>query len=174
MAQGDPINTSEYDGAACEDCGDDAVDVYRGRPLCAACFYDLRDVQESIDRDLAMDEASDGWQSAARVVLLALVVLCGAGEASAQTWPVIVGNAADLVSTEIVLASMGDRVREGNPILGQHVVQRVAVKAAGTALQVWLVKKLERRSPKAAKIASYSVGIWCGGVTVWNVRQLRR
>ena len=107
-------------------------------------------------------------------VVLALALLCGVGEATAQTSALVLGNVADLVSTEIAIARGDGRVREANPIMGQHVAQRVVVKAAGTAAQVWLVRKLEPHHPRAAKALGYGIGTFFGGVAIWNLRQSRR
>lgn len=111
--------------------------------------------------------------TAALVLLLALLV---PGLASAQTFKhgaplgpqvaVIVGNALDTVSTEIALQRPG--VREANPVLGQSTTRRLALKAAGTAAQVWLVRSIGRKHPKVAKVAGYSIGAALGGVSIWN------
>lgn len=101
--------------------------------------------------------------------LALLVALLLPSFAQAQTAPIIVGNALDLVSTEVVIArGVG---REANPLVGNHVAQRVAVKAAGTALQVFLVKKIEQRGhPKLAKVVGYSAGAFYGVVAARNLR----
>lgn len=107
------------------------------------------------------------------VVVLLLVCLLMPGLASAQSAPVgpqvalVLGNVADLVSTEIVIAQ--GRGREGNPIMGQSTGRRVALKAAATAAQVWIVRRVGKRHPVAAKVFGYSFGSFLGGVTVWNL-----
>lgn len=101
------------------------------------------------------------------VVALLFVLLLG-GSASAQTTTIIVGNLADAVTTEIAIASGAGR--EGNPVMGATMAQRVAVKAASTAATVWLVKKLERRHPKAARVFGYAVGITLSAVAIHNAR----
>lgn len=103
-------------------------------------------------------------------VLAALLCLLLPVVASAQSGPqaaIIIGNVADAMSTEIVIAQ--GRGREGNPIMGQSTGQRVAVKAAATAVQVWIVRRVGKRHPVAAKVIGYSFGSFLGGVTVWNL-----
>lgn len=83
-----------------------------------------------------------------------------------EFWSVVIGNFSDLASTELALRD--PRLREGNPIMGQHRAQRIVLKAAGTAAQVWIVGKIGKEHPKLAKCVGFSAGAFFGGVTVWN------
>ena len=83
----------------------------------------------------------------------------------AQT-AIILGNVADIVSTELALQRGG--VHEGNAIMSQRLPQRIAVKAAGTVFQVWMVRQIGKDHPRLAKVVGYSAGAFFGGVTLWN------
>ncbi len=80
----------------------------------------------------------------------------------------VIGNVADAVSTELALQRPG--VREANPVMGASSAQRIAVKAAGTAAQVWVVRKIGARRPKLAKVLGYSVGAFHCGIAAHNLR----
>lgn len=119
------------------------------------------------DSDLAPELKAAGPMTALLFVLALLVP----GMASAQTpvgpqAAIITGNVLDAVSTEIALQRPG--LREANPILGQSMPRRLAIKAAGTAAQVWVVRRMGKEHPKAAKVFGYAIGAWFGGVAVWN------
>lgn len=105
------------------------------------------------------------------VVLSLLIPASASAQSQVNLKPayaaIIVGNVGDLVSTELMLSQRPD-LREGNPIAGQHRAQRIAVKAAGTAVQVWIVRRLGQQHPKLAKGLGYSIGAYFGGITVWN------
>jgi len=104
--------------------------------------------------------------------LITAAMLALASEASAQKGPitsVIAGNVADMISTEMALQRPG--TREANPIMGDTMQQRLIVKSIGTAAQVWAVKVLHRKNPKAAKIVGYSIGAALGSIAVWNLQQ---
>jgi hypothetical protein len=103
----------------------------------------------------------------AGVVLLCLL-LSSPAFAQSPTKLIIAANVADLVSTEIAVQRAN--VAESNPIMGQSSAQRIAVKAAGTALQVWMVRKLEPRHPKIAKGVGVGAAVLFGGVTIHNLR----
>lgn len=118
------------------------------------------------DSDLAPELKPSKSRTA---VLMLAAVLLVPGLASAQAGPqaaIIAGNVLDVVSTEIALQRPG--LREANPILGQSMPRRLAIKAAGTAAQVWVVRKMGKEHPKAAKVFGYAIGAWFGGVAVWN------
>ena len=110
-------------------------------------------------------------KTAKRTALIVMLLLMPS-LSHAQTVPIVIGNLADLVSTEIVIAQ--GHAREANPIMGSSTLQRVAVKAAGTAVQVWLVKQLEPRHPRMAKVIGYSVGGSMSLLAVHNLRSVRR
>ena len=111
-------------------------------------------------------------KAAKRTASIMLLLLIIPSLSHAQTVPIVIGNLADLVSTEIVIAQ--GHAREANPIMGSSTLQRVAVKAAGTAVQVWLVKQLEPRHPRMAKVIGYSVGGSLSLLAIHNLRSVRR
>jgi hypothetical protein len=102
-------------------------------------------------------------------VLLLCLLLPSLAHAQGAVGAIVLGNVADIVSTEIALQRPG--LREGNPVLGQSATQRIAVKAAGTAVQVWIVRKLDRSGhPKLARVVGYSAGAALTGVAWHNWR----
>lgn len=119
--------------------------------------------------NLATEFRWAGWKNCAAVMMVLLLPAL----AEAQTAPIILGNLSDAISTELAVSRAG--VAEGNPIVGQHIAQRLVVKAAGTAVQVWAVKQLvQRGKPRLAKVVGYSIAALYGGVTIHNVRVWRR
>lgn len=107
-------------------------------------------------------------KDAAVKVLAVLLVLILPALASAQSTPIILGNAADLVSTELAVRRAG--IVEANPIMGRSPGQRVAVKAAATAAQVWMVQRIGRTHPTVAKVLGYGIGGLMGSVALHNAR----
>ena len=79
----------------------------------------------------------------------------------------IVGAAADLISTEIAL---GHGLVEINP-LGQRRWQRVTLKAASTSLGIYVARKLEKHGhERIARVMRY-IHIGTGfGAAAWNVQ----
>lgn len=84
---------------------------------------------------------------------------------------IILGNLGDAISTELALQRGG--VREGSVVMSQRMTQRLALKAAGTAAQVWIVGRIGKEHPKLAKVVGFSAGAFFGGVTIHNVRVSR-
>ena len=109
------------------------------------------------------------------IVLLLLLPSLASAQSQVNLKPaqtaIILGNVADIVSTELALQRGG--VHEGNAILSQRMTQRIALKAAGTAAQVWIVGRLGKEHPRLAKVVGYSAGAFFGGVTIHNLRVSR-
>jgi len=85
-------------------------------------------------------------------------------------WPLVaimIGNALDSVSTEIALRQPG--LRETNP-LGQSMTRRMALKAVTNVAEVWLVRKIGKQHPTAAKWFGYSIGAVTAGIAARNYR----
>ena len=56
----DPMNTTEWDGAACEWCGDDAMCEYNGSPSCGPCRNEHRNEDEMVENfDIEPDDQHD-------------------------------------------------------------------------------------------------------------------
>ncbi len=116
--------------------------------------------------------------TAAFICFLILVfVFISANCASAQERPkrlsgaqtaLVIGSALDGLTTEIALRGPG--FKEGNPVLGSSMPQRIAIKAAGTAGLVWMVGKVAPRHPRLAKAIGFGGGVFFGGVAVHNWR----
>lgn len=117
------------------------------------------------------DNAPEFKFKALASVLLCLLLPVLAEARQAATMPVaalVAGNVLDAVSTEIAL--QGGGTREVNPVLGQSVGRRLALKSAGTVFQVWAVRKLGQRHPKWAKVIGYGGAAALGGVSLWNFK----
>lgn len=165
---------------ACSACDDSdlAPELKAADPVKAELLVALKAMVASYDglRDIltcknviAKLAAADAVIKKAEMVAVLALVLLVPGMASAQAGPqaaIITGNVLDAVSTEIALQRPG--LREANPILGQSMPRRLAIKAAGTAAQVWVVRRMGKEHPKAAKVFGYAIGAWFGGVAVWN------
>ena len=103
-----------------------------------------------------------------RYLLLAVFVLlpavAGAEEPASRpskvlTVGIISAHAFDAISTELYFSDVACRkCHEGNPLARPfvgHPASLVAYKSAGVAVQLWLVHKLHRRHPTAAKVLSW-------------------
>jgi hypothetical protein len=159
-------------------CGDCAAEYLQSVALTRADRRKLAPIADGPDCDYCDGREAQGIMPGLRlergqwVLTLALVLCLLPALASAQTAPkgpqavIIAGNVLDAVSTEIALQRPG--LREGNAVLGQSPARRLALKAAGTAAQVWIVRVVGRRHPRAAKIVGYGAGVFLGGVSAWN------
>lgn len=107
----------------------------------------------------------------ARIIAPLVLILLLPAISTAQTAPIVFGNVVDAISTEYVLAHA--HAREWNPIMGQQVARRIAVKTIGTVAEAWLVQRIARRHPKVAKGLGYGFGIAYSSVAVYNLRVLR-
>ena len=94
------------------------------------------------------------------------------GRAPDAIGAILLGNALDALSTEIALQRPG--VREGNHILGQSMPRRLMVKSLGTAVQVYLTRKIATRHPTVARVLGYSIGGALSAVAVRNFRMGER
>ena len=89
-------------------------------------------------------------------------------------WPsaaLVIVNALDSVSTEIALQQPG--LREVHP-LGQSRASRMAIKAVTNVAEVWLVWKIGKRHPTAAKWFGYGISAATTVVAVRNYRIARQ
>ena len=86
----------------------------------------------------------------------------------------LAANVVDLISTEQAVRLPG--AREWNPLLGQTTTQRVIVKSIGTGVQVWLLHKIGKRHPKAARIVAYSTSavITSAAIHNWRLAHAKR
>ena len=74
---------------------------------------------------------------------------------------------ADMVSTEYAI---NRGAVEANPLLGQHRGRRIAIKSAGAIASFWLIHRIAKDRPRAARVVSYSVSAIVGAVAIRNVR----
>lgn len=90
------------------------------------------------------------------------------GCAAKVTVPIAAG--ADLVTTEIGLHQGGVEI---NPVM-QSSGWRIALKAATTALIVWLCDLLDKRGDAGWSdfLQWLATGVW-GGAAAWNLSQLK-
>lgn len=115
--------------------------------------------------------------------LTALLLLCAllltpalaqaqTGRAPDALGAILIGNALDALSTEIALQRPG--VREGNPVMGQSMPQRLIVKTLSTSAMVYLTKRLARRHPTRARVIGYGISAVMSAVAVHNFRMGER
>jgi len=116
----------------------------------------------------------------ARQVNLTLALLCALAcvpsATAAQglrmpTAAILIGNGLGLASTEIALQR--PTLRETNTVLGQSAPRRILLKSAGTAAEVWMVRKLGPSHPKLALGLGLAIGAVTGGAGIHNLRLLR-
>lgn len=83
------------------------------------------------------------------------------------------GNVADLGST---LYALNNGARETNPLYGDHpsAAKLLAVKGAGTLLQYILLNKFAKHHPTAANRVAKAIGAGLGGVSAWNLSQVKK
>lgn len=150
--------------------------------LCAACWWHTeRRLKQALHREeLYITMVGDQYQDlkpsiaalkAARIIPPVLLLLCLPTWAHAQTAPIIIGNVADIVSTEYAVRH---GAHEMNPVMAGGTAQRIALKSASTVLSVYLVQKLGQRHPRMAKVLGYSIGGTLSMVAVHNFHQVRR
>ena len=81
---------------------------------------------------------------------------------------VVAGNIMDLATT--VQAIREGRAREANPLMRGSTGKMVAVKAATTAAEVYLLEQLAKKHPKAAFVAALTLGGIGAGLAAHNSR----
>ena len=122
---------------------------------------------------VAVFVALDAQRQLSKAVrVLPLILLAWAAPCSAQTHgpalAVVIGNTLDAATTEIALRRPG--AYEANPLLGQASGPRLAVKATTTAAEVWIVQRVGRAHPTAARVLGYSIGAVTAAVAWRNLR----
>lgn len=83
--------------------------------------------------------------------------------------PVLIGGqVADIATT--VQAIRSGRAREVNPAMGKTLGRMIAMKAATTAAEAYLIEKMAKDHPKAALVMALTLGGIGAGLSVHNSR----
>ena len=85
-------------------------------------------------------------------------------------WPYVVSALGDGLDAGTTMAALRRGGREANPVLGSGVGRNLAVKSAGAAGFLLLLRELAKHKPGLAKVLGYGNGIGKGAIAAHNLR----